>query len=71
MDQRHRVPTGGQLEAYILTALCLVVWVATVALFKFLMPGNENAFIIGSLAGLVMAAAAAGLYYNHLASPPL
>ena len=45
------------MEAYILTAVCLAAWGATVGLFKFLlMPDSENAFIFGSLVGLLMAA---------------
>jgi len=49
--------------------VCLAAWGATVVLFKFLMRDSEYAFVIGSIAGLVIAAAAGGLYYQHLAAP--
>ncbi len=59
------------MEAYILMVVCLVAWGATVVLFKFLMRDSEYAFVIGSIAGLVLAAAAGGAYYQHLAAPSL
>jgi hypothetical protein len=46
----------------------LAAWGATVILFKFLMKESEYAFVIGSIAGLVIAAAAGGAYYQHLAA---
>jgi len=57
------------VEAYVLMVVCLAAWGATVVLFKFLMRDSEYAFVIGSIAGLVIAAAAGGLYYRHLAAP--
>jgi hypothetical protein len=51
--------------------VCLAAWGATVVLFKFLMKDSEYAFVIGSIAGLVIAAAVGGAYYQHLAAPSL
>ena len=48
--------------------ICLAAWGATVVIFKFLMKDSENAFVVGSIAGLLIAAAAGGAYYTHLAS---
>ena len=59
------------MEAYILMGVCLVAWGATVVLFKFLMKDSEYAFVIGSITGLILAAAAGGAYYQHLAAPSL
>lgn len=59
------------MEAYVLMVVCLAAWGATVVLFKFLMKDSEYAFVIGSIAGLLIAAAAGGVYYQHLAAPSL
>ena len=56
------------MEAYILMVICLAGWGATVVIFKFLMKDSENAFVVGSIVGLLAAAAAGGAYYSHLAS---
>jgi hypothetical protein len=56
------------VEAYILMVICLAAWAVTVVVFKFLMKNSENAFVIGSIAGLLIAAAAGGAYYTHLAA---
>ena len=56
------------METYILMGICLAVWLATVAVVKLLMRDSENAFVIGGLAGLLMAAAAGGAYYDLLSS---
>ena len=55
------------MEVYVLMIVCVAAWGATVILFKFLMKESEYAFVIGSVAGLVIAAAAGGAYYQHLA----
>ena len=55
------------MEAYVLMVVSLAAWGATVVLFKFLMKDSEYAFVIGSIVGLVIAAAAGGAYYQHLA----
>ena len=57
------------MEAYVLMVVSLAAWGATVVLFKFLMKDSEYAFVIGSIVGLVIAAAAGGAYYQHLAGP--
>ena len=56
------------MEVYVLMVVCLAAWGATVILFKFLMKESEYAFVIGSVAGLVIAAAAGGAYYQHLSA---
>jgi len=56
------------VEVYVLMVVCLAAWGATVILFKFLMKESEYSFVIGSIAGLVIAAAAGGAYYQHLAA---
>jgi hypothetical protein len=48
--------------------VCLAAWGATVILFKFLMKESEYSFVVGSIAGLVIAAAAGGAYYQHLSA---
>ena len=56
------------METYILMGICLAAWGITVGLFKFLMRDSEYAFVVGSIAGLLLAAAAGGAYYQHLAA---
>ena len=56
------------METYILMAVCLAAWGVTVGAVKLLMPSSENAFVIGALTGLLMAAAAGGAYYTHLSA---
>lgn len=56
------------METYILLGICLLVWGVTVVLFKVLMPGNENSFVIGSVCGLLLATAAGGAYFQHLST---
>ncbi len=56
------------MEAYVLMVVSLAAWGATVVLFKFLMKDSEYAFVIGSIVGLVLAAAAGGAYYQYLAT---
>ncbi len=56
------------MEVYILMGICLLTWGATVGLFTFIMDSKENAFVFGSLGGLLLAIATGGAYYVHLAS---
>ncbi len=56
------------MESYILMGACFAVWLATFVAFRFLMEDPEQATIFGSLAGLVLAVAAAGVYFAHIAS---
>jgi len=56
------------MEVYILMGICLLTWGITVALFFFLMDSRENAFLFGSLGGLLLSIASGGAYYVHLAS---
>ena len=56
------------MEVYVLMGICLVTWGATVGLFSFLMESRENAFVFGSLGGLLLSIASGGAYYVHLAS---
>ena len=57
------------METYVLMVVCLAAWGATTVLFKFLMKDSEYAFVIGSIVGLVLAAAAGGAYFQYLATP--
>jgi len=59
------------VEVYVLMVVCLAAWGATVILFKFLMKESEYSFVVGSIVGLVIAAAAGGAYYQHLAAPAM
>ena len=59
------------METYILLAVCLGAWLVTVVVVQLLMRESENAFIVGSLVGLLMAAAAGGAYWNHLSASSL
>ena len=56
------------METYILMGICLVAWGATVGVIKLLMRDSDSAFLIGSLAGLMVAVGAGFAYYSHLAS---
>lgn len=56
------------MEAYILMGIYLLTWAATVGLFTFLMDSRENAFVFGSLGGLLLSLASGGAYYVHLSS---
>lgn len=56
------------MEVYVMMVVSLAAWGATVILFKFLMKESEYAFVVGSIAGLVIAAAAGGAYYQHLSA---
>ena len=56
------------METYILMGICLVCFLGTVALFRFLIADREQAMLIGAAAGLLIAIAAGGAYYTYLAS---
>ena len=56
------------MESVILIGICLVAWIGCITVFRLLMESRENALIFGSLAGLLLGAAAGGAYYAHLAS---
>ncbi len=56
------------METYILMGICLVCFIGTVALFRFLIADRDQAMLIGAAAGLLIAIAAGGAYYTYLAS---
>ena len=56
------------METYLLMGICFAAWLVTVVVVRLLMRGSEHAFVVGSLAGLLMAMAAGGAYYTHLAA---
>ena len=56
------------METYILMGICLVCFLGTVALFRFLIADRDQAMLIGAAAGLLIAIAAGGAYYTYLAS---
>jgi len=55
------------MEAYILTGICLATFIITVIVFRFIFEDPEYGMFFGSLAGLLLAIAAGGAYYMHLA----
>ena len=59
---------GGNVETYILMAICLVTFVGTVVGFRFLLEDPEMGMIFGAVAGLILSIAAGGAYYMHLAA---
>jgi hypothetical protein len=48
--------------------IVLLCFVGTTFGFRFLMSDPEQGMIIGAVAGLLVAIAAGGVYYSHLAS---
>ncbi|MDH3315273.1 MAG: hypothetical protein OER43_05850 [Gammaproteobacteria bacterium] len=56
------------METYILMGIVIICFVGTTFGFRFLMSDPEQGMIIGAVAGLLVAIAAGGLYYSHLAS---
>lgn len=56
------------METYILMGICLLCFLGTVALFRFLIADRDQAMLIGAAAGLLIAIAAGGAYYSYLAS---
>lgn len=56
------------MEVYVLMGICLLTWGGTVLLFTFLMESRENAFVFGSLSGLLLSIATGGAYYMHLSA---
>ena len=56
------------METDILIAVCLASWLVTLGVVKLLMRHSDMGFIVGSIVGLLMAAAAGGAYYQHLAA---
>ena len=56
------------METYVLMAVCLVCFLGTIGLFRFLIADAEQATLIGAAAGLLIAIAAGGAYYTFLAS---
>ena len=56
------------METYVLMAICLVSFIGTISVFRFLISDRDQAMLIGAAAGLVVALAAGGAYYTHLAA---
>jgi len=56
------------VETYILMAICLVVFLGSIALFRFLVEDREMGLLYGCLAGLVLALAAGFGYFEYLAA---
>jgi len=56
------------MEVYIALVGLLIIMGITVGVFYYLMESRQNAFVFGSLGGLVLAIATAGVYWNHLSS---
>lgn len=56
------------METYLLMALCALAFVGTIFIFRVLISDPEHAMLFGAAAGLLVALAAGGVYFNHLAS---
>ena len=56
------------MEVYIALVGLLMIMGITVGVFYYLMESRQNAFVFGSLGGLVLSIATAGVYWNHLSS---
>lgn len=56
------------MEVYIALVGLLIIMGITVGVFYYLMESRQNAFVFGSLSGLVLSIATAGVYWNHLSS---
>ena len=56
------------METYILMAICLVVFLGSIALFRFLVEDREMGLLYGCLAGLVLALPAGFGYFEYLAA---
>lgn len=57
-----------RVETYILMGICLVCFLGTIAIFRFLIADPEQAMLIGAAAGLLIAIAAGGGYFTWLAA---
>lgn len=68
LNDDWRTKSGGRVETYILMGVVLFCFVGTTFGFRFLMSDPEQGMIIGAVAGLLVAIAAGGVYYSHLAS---
>lgn len=56
------------METYLLMAVCLVCFLGTIGLFRFLIADRDQATLIGAAAGLLIAIAAGGAYYTYLSA---
>ena len=56
------------METFILMGVCLVCFLGTIGLFRFLIADRDQAMLIGAAAGLLIAIAAGGAYYTYLSS---
>ena len=56
------------METYIFMGICLITFVGTIVLFRFLISDPEQGMLIGAAAGLLLAIAAGGAYFQFLSS---
>lgn|GEM_PF-3375803 len=56
------------METYIFMGICLVTFIGTIALFRFLISDREQGMLIGAAAGLLLAIAAGGAYFQYLSA---
>ncbi len=56
------------METYIFMGISLVTFLGTIALFRFLISDREQGMLIGAAAGLLLAIAAGGAYFQYLSA---
>jgi len=56
------------VETYIFMGICLITFIGTIVLFRFLISDRDQAMMIGAAAGLVLAIVAGGAYFQFLSS---
>lgn len=59
---------GDVVEVYAVMAVCLVCFVGTIALFRFLIADRDQANMIGAAAGVLIAFAVGGAYGVYVQS---
>jgi hypothetical protein len=56
------------VETYILMGICLITFVGTIVLFRFIISDPDQANLIGGAAGLLLGIAAGGAYFKFLSA---
>ncbi len=56
------------METYIFMGISLITFLGTIALFRFLIADRDQGMLIGAAAGLLLAIAAGGAYFQYLSA---
>lgn len=56
------------METYIFMGICLITFIGTIVLFRFLISDRDQGMLIGAAAGLLLAIAAGGAYFQYLSA---